>query len=101
MHSAVIAVLWVSRHRGALTPKPGQLELATTGVLFLDEVGEMSLTSRAKLLHVLQEREYQRLGGTRLLKADVRVIAATNRDLAGAVAKRGVSRRPVLSVERL
>jgi transcriptional regulator with PAS, ATPase and Fis domain len=54
-------------------------------VLFLDEVGEMSLSAQAKFLRVLQEREFQRLGGTRLLKANVRVIAATNRDLSAAM----------------
>ena len=54
-------------------------------MLFLDEVSEMSLSAQAKFLRVLQEREFQRLGGTRLLKANVRVIAATNRDLRKAV----------------
>ena len=74
--------------RGAFTSarqaKPGQVELAG-GVLFLDEVSEMSLSAQAKFLRVLQEREFQRLGGTRLLKANIRVIAATNRDLRKAV----------------
>ena len=70
---------------GALTTKPGRIEQAAGGVLFLDEVGDMNLTLQAKLLRVLQEREFQRLGGTRTLKADVRVIAATNRDLAAAM----------------
>jgi transcriptional regulator with GAF, ATPase, and Fis domain len=70
---------------GAAQAKPGQLELAARGVLFLDEVGEMSLPAQAKLLRVLQEREFQRLGGTRVLTADVRVVAATNRDLRTAV----------------
>jgi len=55
-------------------------------VLFLDEVGEMTPAVQAKLLRVLQEREYQRLGGTRTLKADVRVVAATNRDLEASIA---------------
>jgi DNA-binding NtrC family response regulator len=75
--------------RGAFTSaqqaKPGQVELASGGVLFLDEVAEMSLSAQAKFLRVLQEREFQRLGGTRLLKANIRVIAATNRDLRKAV----------------
>jgi len=75
--------------RGAFTSaqqsKPGQIELAAGGVLFLDEVSEMSLSSQAKFLRVLQEREFQRLGSTRLLKANIRVIAATNRDLRKAV----------------
>jgi transcriptional regulator with GAF, ATPase, and Fis domain len=72
---------------GAAQPKPGQIELAAGGVLFLDEVSEMSPAAQAKLLRVLQEREFLRLGGTRLLKANVRVIAATNRDLREAVAR--------------
>ena len=75
--------------RGAFTSaqqaKPGQMELASGGVLFLDEVTEMSLSAQAKFLRVLQEREFQRLGGTRLVKANIRVIAATNRDLRKAV----------------
>jgi transcriptional regulator with PAS, ATPase and Fis domain len=66
---------------GALQAKPGQIEVAAGGVLFLDEVGEMSPSSQAKLLRVLQEREFQRLGGTRKLKANVRLVTATNRDL--------------------
>lgn len=70
---------------GAQQSKPGQIELASGGVLFLDEVSEMSPSAQAKFLRVLQEREFQRLGGTRLLKANVRVIAATNRDLRKAV----------------
>src|SRR5438034_2886582 len=70
---------------GAQQSKPGQIELAAGGVLFLDEVSEMSQSAQAKFLRVLQEREFQRLGGTRLQKANVRVIAATNRDLRKAV----------------
>jgi len=70
---------------GALQSKPGLIEQAAGGVLFLDEVGEMALPAQAKFLRVLQEREFQRLGGTRVLKADVRVIAATNRDLRKAI----------------
>ncbi len=72
---------------GAQNAKPGQIELASNGVLFLDEVTEMSAAAQAKLLRVLQEREFQRLGGTRLLKANVRVIAATNRNLRDAVGR--------------
>ena len=72
---------------GAQQSKPGQIELAGGGVLLLDEVSEMSLAAQAKFLRVLQEREFQRLGGTRLQKANVRVIAATNRDLRKAVAR--------------
>jgi DNA-binding NtrC family response regulator len=85
--------------RGAFTSaqqaKPGQIELASGGVLFLDEVTEMSLASQAKFLRVLQEREFQRLGGTRTIKANIRVIAATNCDLAKAVA-RGTFREDLL-----
>ncbi len=70
---------------GALASRPGRIEQAAGGVLFLDEVGEMSPSVQAKFLRVLQEREYQRLGGTRPLKADVRVLAATNRNLKAAL----------------
>src|SRR5262249_12929279 len=68
--------------------KPGQIELAADGVLFLDEVAEMSPVAQAKLLRVLQEREFLRLGGTRPVRVNVRVIAATNRHLGTAVARR-------------
>jgi transcriptional regulator with GAF, ATPase, and Fis domain len=70
---------------GALAMRPGRIEQAAGGVLFLDEVGEMSPSVQAKFLRVLQEREFQRLGGTRPLKADVRVLAATNRNLKQAM----------------
>lgn len=70
---------------GAQAAKPGQIELASGGVLFLDEVSEMSRSAQAKFLRVLQEREFRRLGGTRTLKANMRVIAASNRDLTQAV----------------
>jgi transcriptional regulator with GAF, ATPase, and Fis domain len=72
---------------GAQHGKPGQIELASGGVLFLDEVGEMSLSAQAKVLRVLQEREFQRVGGTRTIKANVRVIAATNRELRRALTR--------------
>jgi len=72
---------------GAAATHPGRIEQAAGGVLFLDEVGEMSPAVQAKLLRVLQEREFQRLGGTRPLKANVRVLAATNRDLDVALAR--------------
>ena len=71
---------------GAQQAKPGQIELASGGVLFLDEVTEMTLAAQAKFLRVLQEREFVRLGGTRPVRANLRVIAATNRDLHDAVA---------------
>jgi transcriptional regulator with PAS, ATPase and Fis domain len=76
---------------GAHQAKPGQIELASGGVLLLDEVSEMSLSAQAKFLRVLQEHEFQRLGGTRTLKANIRVVAATNRDLRAAV-ERGTFR---------
>jgi transcriptional regulator with GAF, ATPase, and Fis domain len=72
---------------GALNARPGRIEQAGGGVLFLDEVGEMSPSVQAKFLRVLQEREYQRLGGARTLKADVRVLAASNRNLRAAIAQ--------------
>jgi len=70
---------------GATQSKHGQLEQAAGGVLFLDEVAEMSVAAQAKFLRVLQEREFQRLGGTRVLKTDARIVAATNRDLQKAI----------------
>jgi DNA-binding NtrC family response regulator len=70
---------------GAVRTKPGRLEMAAGGTLFLDEIGELRPALQAKLLRVLQEREYERVGGTRTLRADVRVIAATNRDLERSV----------------
>jgi Nif-specific regulatory protein len=72
---------------GAVAAKIGRIEQAAGGTLFLDEIAEMSPLLQAKLLRVLQEREFQRLGGARTLRADVRVIAATNRDLAAAIAR--------------
>jgi len=76
--------------RGAFTgadkQKPGRFELAAGGTLFLDEVGELPPAVQAKLLRVLQEHEFQRVGGTATLRADVRLIAATNQDLEDAVA---------------
>src|SRR5262245_48828737 len=71
---------------GAQQAKPGQIELAAGGVLFLDEVTEMTPAAQAKFLRVLQEREFLRLGGTRPVRVDIRVIAATNRNLDDAVA---------------
>jgi transcriptional regulator with PAS, ATPase and Fis domain len=67
-----------------LVQKKGKLELADRGTLFLDEIGELALGLQAKLLRVLQEREFERVGGTRVLRTDVRVIAATNRNLQEA-----------------
>jgi transcriptional regulator with GAF, ATPase, and Fis domain len=72
---------------GALTRKVGRFELANRGTLFLDEVGDLPLELQAKLLRVLQEGEFERVGGTQSLKVDVRLIAATNRDLERAVSE--------------
>ncbi|HEY6308127.1 MAG TPA: sigma-54 dependent transcriptional regulator [Candidatus Angelobacter sp.] len=70
---------------GAMTAKPGKFELADKGTLFLDEIGDVPIPIQVKLLRVLQEREFERLGGTRTIKVDVRLIAATNRDLRAAL----------------
>jgi len=70
---------------GAIARRVGRFELANHGTLFLDEVGELSLSAQAKLLRVLQEQEFERVGGTEPLRTDARVVAATNRDLADMV----------------
>jgi two-component system response regulator AtoC len=71
---------------GAVMAKPGRFELANGGTLFLDEVGDISMGVQVKLLRVLQERRFERLGGTRSIDIDVRVVAATNRDLQQLIA---------------
>jgi transcriptional regulator with GAF, ATPase, and Fis domain len=71
---------------GAVARKLGKIEVADHGTLFLDEVGELPLTFQTKLLRVLQEREFERVGGTQPIRVDVRLIAATNRDLESAIA---------------
>jgi len=73
---------------GAAGMKPGKFELANGGTIFLDEIGDMSLATQSKILRVLQEREFERVGGTKTVSIDVRVIAATNKDLAQAVEER-------------
>ena len=70
---------------GAIAQKKGKFELANTGTIFLDEIGDMSLATQAKILRVLQEREFERVGGTDTVPIDVRIIAATNKNLARAV----------------
>jgi len=71
---------------GAQNRKPGRFELAEGGSLFLDEVGDLNLTTQIKLLRVIQAREFERLGSTQTLKTNVRLIAATNKDLEKAIA---------------
>jgi two-component system response regulator AtoC len=70
---------------GALTRKPGKFELADGGTILLDEIGDMSLTTQSKILRVLQEREFERVGGTVTVRVDVRIIASTNKELSRAV----------------
>jgi DNA-binding NtrC family response regulator len=70
---------------GAATMKPGLFEIASDGTLFLDEIGEMEITVQARLLKALEEKRFRRVGGVRDMRADFRLIAATNRDLAGEV----------------
>ncbi|MFO7716264.1 sigma-54-dependent transcriptional regulator [Desulfosarcina sp.] len=71
---------------GSSTKKRGKFELANTGTIFLDEIGDMSLVTQAKILRVLDEKKFQRMGGGRVLTTDVRVIAATNKDLEAEIA---------------
>jgi transcriptional regulator with GAF, ATPase, and Fis domain len=71
---------------GADRQRIGRFEQADGGTLFLDEIGDMSASTQAKILRVLQEHEFERLGGTRTIRVDVRLIAATNRDLSAMVA---------------
>lgn len=72
---------------GAVARKVGRFELADKGTIFLDEIAEMPLSMQVKLLRVLQEKSFERVGGTETLSVDVRIIAATNRDLSGAIEK--------------
>ena len=71
---------------GAVSSKPGRFELATTGTLFLDEIGEIPVEMQVKLLRVLQESEFERVGGIKTLRVDVRLVASTNRDLKREIA---------------
>src|SRR5215813_13488403 len=72
---------------GAQVRKKGRFEMAEGGTLFLDEIGDLNLSTQVKLLRVLQEREFERLGGTETIKANVRLIAATNKDLEKAISE--------------
>jgi two-component system NtrC family response regulator len=80
---------------GAMNAKPGRFEMANGGTLFLDEIGELTLPVQVKLLRFLQEREFERVGGERTLKADVRIISATHQDLEARV-KEGSFREDLL-----
>src|SRR6187455_221326 len=73
---------------GAVSRKPGKFELAHRGTLFLDEIGDLPLSLQAKILRALEEKRFERVGGTTLIQVDVRVVAATNRNLKAAVAAR-------------
>jgi transcriptional regulator with GAF, ATPase, and Fis domain len=89
---ALIASELFGHERGAFTGavgrREGRFELAAGGTLFLDEVGELPAETQVALLRVLQEREFERVGGNRPIRADVRIIAATNRDLHTAIAEK-------------
>ncbi|MBS3957385.1 MAG: sigma-54-dependent Fis family transcriptional regulator [Clostridiales bacterium] len=74
---------------GAVSAKPGRFEMANGGTIFLDEIGDITPAVQVKLLRVLQERRFERLGGTRTVEVDVRVVAATNRDLQQLIADGG------------
>jgi transcriptional regulator with GAF, ATPase, and Fis domain len=74
---------------GAVQRRLGRFELAEGGTIFLDEVGDLPMETQVALLRVLQEREFERVGGTEVLRTDVRVISATNRDLQAAIANGG------------
>jgi len=77
---------------GAAQQRKGRIEVASGGTLFLDEIGELAPTLQAKLLRVLQEHEFERVGGTKAIHVDIRLVAATNRDLEAAI-KDGIFRR--------
>src|SRR6202030_1753491 len=82
-------------YTGAIAAKPGLMEMADGGTLFLDEVGELPLSFQVKLLRALQEKEHRRIGGTKVIKFDARIVAATNRDLHKSV-KEGEFREDLL-----
>ena len=81
---------------GATARKPGRFELAHRGTLFLDEIGDLPLALQAKILRALEEKRFERVGGTQSLHVDVRVVAATNRNLKAARRRAAVPRRPLL-----
>ncbi len=81
---------------GAVARRKGRFELAHSGTIFLDEIGDVTPATQTKLLRVLQEREFERVGGNETLRTDVRLIAATNRDLERAIAEGPFPRGPLL-----
>ena len=81
---------------GAVARKPGKFEMAHRGTLFLDEIGDLPLSLQAKILRALEERRFERVGGTALVTVDVRLVAATNKGLRAAVAATALPRGPVL-----
>ena len=83
-----------------MTDRQGKFEAADGGTIFLDEVGDMSLKTQAKVLRVLQEQVVERVGGRGGVRVDVRVIAATNKDLGYGDRGGGVPRRPVFPPQR-
>ena len=85
---------------GALQRRLGRFELAEGGTIFLDEIGELPAETQIALLRVLQEHEFERVGGTATIQTNVRVIAATNRDLQAAIAGNTFQERPFLPAER-
>ena len=85
---------------GAWAQTKGRFQMADGGTLFLDEIGDMPLELQPKLLRVLQEREFERLGSAQTVRVNVRVVAATNQDLGRTRDQEAVSGRPVLPVER-
>ena len=85
---------------GAVASKPGRFELANGGTLFLDEIGEIPIEMQVKLLRALQESEFERVGGIKTIRVDVRLVAATNRDLKKLIAARLVPRGPLLPPQR-
>ncbi len=84
----------------AVGQRKGRFEMAHGGTIFMDEIGEIPLAMQAKLLRVLQERRFERVGGSQTIETDVRVVVATNRDLLASSQGRQVPRRPVLPAER-
>jgi DNA-binding NtrC family response regulator len=89
LHESLLESELFGHERGAFTgadrQRTGRFELANEGTLFLDEIGNMTASTQAKVLRVLQEREFERLGGSRTVRVDVRLVAATNKNLEGAI----------------